>query len=170
MHKETTAFGPLLWLQVRVDKAPMMIYPPTITVPPPLATPPSSSLPEKSLTNENLLKSIGFIPGGDSAPPAGDHAQPAPPTSGCGSEEEDKGPLVKTYDIVETPRESVHSLSSCNSVSQIPSHDFLDSKKIPYSDIFLREFYLCKLCESSGDRINLFHAICLQCMVQCLNA
>ncbi len=122
VHKETTAFGPLLWLQVRVDKAPMMIYPPTITIPPTLATPPSSSLPEQSLTNENLLKSIGFIPGGDSA-------HPAPPTNGCASEEDDEEALLTTFDVVETPRESVHSLSSCNSVNQTPPQDFHDSKK-----------------------------------------
>ena len=129
MHKETTAFGPLLWLQVRVDKAPMMIYPPAITVPPPLATPPSS-LPEQSLTNENLLKSIGFIPGGDLSPRAGDHAYPGPPTNGCASEE-DEEVLLTTFDVVETPKESVHSLSSFNSVNQSPSLDFQAGKGIP---------------------------------------
>ena len=132
VHKEKTAFGPLLWLQVRVDKAPMIIYPPTITIPPPLATPPS--LPEQSLANENLLKSIGFIPSGDFTPQVGGHAQPAPPTNGCASEEdeEDEEMLLTTFDVVETPRESVHSLSSCNSasVSQTPSQDFHDSKEI----------------------------------------
>ena len=146
MHKETTAFGPLLWLQVRVDKAPMMIYPPTITVPSLLATPPSQ--PEQSLTNENLLKSIGFIPSGDSTPLAGDHSQPAPPTSGCASEKEDDGEvLLTTFDVVETPRESVHSLSSCNSFNQTAPLEFEDSKQInivaKFSSFSVHGFYVC---------------------------
>ena len=108
MHKETTAFGPLLWLQVQVDKAPIVIYPPTITVP--VATPP---LPEQSLTNENLLKSIGFIPG-DSA-----HKDRF-------SEEDEE--LLTTFDIVERPKDSIpHSLSSFGSISQ-PPQDTHNSK------------------------------------------
>ena len=128
MHKETTAFGPLLWLQVRVDKPPMIIYPPTISVPPPLAMPPSSSLPEQSLTNENLLKSIGFIPGGYSASPPADHAQPQPAPPTTSAVELDEEVLLTTFDVVETPRESVHSLSSCGSVNPTPKEDFHDSK------------------------------------------
>lgn len=113
VHKETTAFGPLLWLQVRVDKPPLVIYPPTITVP--TVTPP---LPEQSLTNENLLKSIGFIPG-DSTSGKGDSA--LPPVT----EDEE---LLTTFDVVETPQQSVHSLSSFGSVSQPPPPDFEDGK------------------------------------------
>ena len=107
------AFGPLLWLQVRVDKPPLVIYPPTITVP--TATPP---LPEQSLTNENLLKSIGFIPG-DTASGKGDSALPHV------TEDEE---LLTTFDVVETPQDGVHSLSSFGSVDEPPPQDFEDSK------------------------------------------
>ena len=100
----------------------MIIYPPTIAIPP-LTTPPT--LPEKSLTNDNLLKSIGFIPG-DSAPSAGDPSHSASPI-GCGSEEEE---LLTTFDVVETPRELVQSLSSANSFNQFQEtlQDFDESK------------------------------------------
>lgn len=101
VHKESTAFGPLLWLQVRVDKAPLVVYPPVITVPP--DTPP---LPERSLNNENLLKSIGFIPGGGSA-----HK---------GEEEEE---LLTTFDVVETPKDAELSFSSFASLSRRDSED-----------------------------------------------
>ena len=109
VHKDTTAFGPLLWLQVYVDKPPLVIYPPTITVP--LVTPP---LPEQSLTNENLLKSIGFVPG-DSAPAL---------STGCDEEED----LLTTFDVVETPNSSFHSLASYNSLNQPPPQHFDDGK------------------------------------------
>ena len=52
IHKGTTPFGPTLWLSVYVNKAPPVLPPP------PLASVP----PPESLTNEDLLKHIDFIP------------------------------------------------------------------------------------------------------------
>lgn len=55
VHKETTPFGPVLWLSVAVDQ------------PTPLPTVTPSQPPVKApLTNDNLLCSIGFIPSGES--------------------------------------------------------------------------------------------------------
>ncbi len=55
VHKETTPFGPVLWLSVAVDQPPTPL--PTVT--------PSQPPVKAPLTNDNLLRSIGFIPSGD---------------------------------------------------------------------------------------------------------
>lgn len=84
VHKGSTPFGPRIWLNVQVDKptptflpaaAPYVPQIPTFTpitianFPPP-PPPPDSAKDEVKLTNENLLKSIGFIPAQPSQEPA----------------------------------------------------------------------------------------------------
>ena len=89
-----------------------MIYPPVISVP--VATPP---LPERSLNNETLLKSIGFVPGGpDSAHP--------------GDEGEDEE-LLTTFDVVETPKDAELSFSSYASLTEpTVDGDLTDGRRV----------------------------------------
>ena len=126
-------FGPELWLAIRVDKPiSTACYVPSMVEP---------SLPEQSLTNTNLLMSIGFIPGDQSStkstsielPPV--FAEPSSQTElnsfsivdpaqfqqqqQMSEDVPTEDLLLQTFDVVETPG-SVHSLASNDSLCQIP--------------------------------------------------
>ena len=104
VHKGSTYFGPRLWLDVRVDRPmPVTFQPPILTATTPAL---SASNTEEVLTNENLLKSIGFIPSTTSLPP--DEAGPSIKMDSECSESNSgmmtsTDQLLQTFEMIEDP-------------------------------------------------------------------
>lgn len=129
VHKDSTYFGPSLWLNAVVDKpipepssgppaavaehvtfepVVLALFPPAPSSPlPPPSSPPSG---EEQLTNENLLKSIGFLP-------ASNHSsftpECPPAVELLSASSTDK--LVQTFEMIDNPS------YSCGDVPRPPS-------------------------------------------------
>ena len=116
VHRDSTYFGPRLWLNAYVDNpAPppplpprsqeMLTFEPIVlsNFPPPPTADSASATNEvggDKLTNENLLKSIGFIPGSSDAEPE----VPSEPTSTDDlmiSSSTEK--LLQTFEVIRSP-------------------------------------------------------------------
>lgn len=120
VHKDSTYFGPCLWLNAVVDKPTLDPATPCNHLPPAakehltfepavlsLFPPPPCPSPDEGeeLTNENLLKSIGFLPGSNhsSFPPEvpavyQDSCDKTPPLSSSSTDQ-----LVKTFEMIYNP-------------------------------------------------------------------
>ena len=142
IHKGTTPFGPILTLSLVVEESPPSTPP---SIPPYLPSPPHSSPPPPPVSNEDLLKSIGFLPSNrmenegfmtSEAPKPLDLLPPYPletphegghgefshmvPQEGSmdGSVKGSTDQLLQTFEFVEDPP-SVVSLSSSGSLAQL---------------------------------------------------
>lgn len=118
VHKDSTYFGPYLWLNAVLDKPlPVSTSDPSLPTtaeehltfepsvlamfPPPPSPPPEEG---EQLTNENLLKSIGFLPGSThfsfspEEPAFGHEDDKIPPLCSSSTDQ-----LVKTFEMIDNP-------------------------------------------------------------------
>ena len=118
VHKGSVFFGPHLWLAAHVEKnpEPVTFTPPTLVtthptgLPPPPSpshlSPPPATL-SKPLTNEELLKSIGFLPSDSTQ----DEGAAAPlintePGSNDDSATSSTSKLIETFEMIDSPSPS----------------------------------------------------------------
>ena len=113
-------FGPHLWLDARLEKSkvePVTFTPPTLVATTPAPVPllrdpaplaPVSAAASKPLSNEELLKSIGFLPGGktqeekDDDVPLLNLGESEEPLTGNVSTTSSTSKLIETFEIIES--------------------------------------------------------------------
>ena len=120
IHKGTTPFGPTLTVMVLLEKPPS---------PSPSPPPPPPSAPQfPPLTNENLLKSIGFLPSEErkgeeecvTLTPSNEVSDPQEgATEDRGSSESPSEQMLHAFELVDKPSASIISLSSTDSLQHL---------------------------------------------------